>query len=436
MKISGDIMDLSLRLVIGTKSVNAEFVVETSGGVIAQRSVSNVMPVSEIIPIEYQVVDNSFENRQKGIRVYTTNGERIFIIAASYYLDINYGVYLVYPCLVFNTELGYEYHVISTEASAHFHSQVLVVGCEDDTIISITPSKAIELPQDLQLSSSNPVPAAVGVAHNRTINRKQTLLLTSSSDLTGTRITSNKPLAVIAGHECAHIPYPASGCEPFAIQVPPTFTWGTRFLLTRFAGRETGSFFKVLATQNTSMIVTCGNSSIGVTVVANTFQFSAFQYCSLRSSKPVLVVQQAASGISDNSGDPAISLISPTDQYISNISFATLPPISFPNNYISVTVLTEHFNPSSIFLDGEMLECYWIPIYDDDDPDRQAIGYGCSKALASGREVNDRDPTQHEISHRDPNGRLSVLVYGFNSDKGYAYLAGQEILPGYGKIKF
>ena len=70
----------------------------------------------------------------------------------------------------------------------------------------------------------------------------QTLLVLHADDLTGTNVLSNKPLMVISGHECAYailnyndivmcfcvlIP----SCEPQALQVPLTTTWGTRFLI-------------------------------------------------------------------------------------------------------------------------------------------------------------------------------------------------------------
>ena len=48
-------------------------------------------------------------------------------------------------------------------------------------------------------------------------------------------------------------------------------------------------------------------------------------------------------------------MISPIDQYVHEIDFISLPTNKFPSNYISVTVLAQHYDPSSILLDISMV---------------------------------------------------------------------------------
>ncbi len=420
----------SLRLTLGTNSSTADYVVESTNGIIREGTISFGSPVTIEISSDFQVTSSGFDNRAKGIHVYTTNDATIFLIAENFVSPFNHGVFLAYPCLTFET--GYEYYVISADASGNLKSQILLVGCEDETIISVTPTQLISLPENLQEESSGLVSIEAGVSgSDMSINRMQTLLITSTSDLTLTKIVSNKPLTVIAGHECASVPFFSSGCEPLAFQVPPSITWGTNFLLVPFAGRETDSTFKVITTNESSVSITCANADNPFSFrLHGNFEFPTSHYCYLRSSQPLLVVELALSGTIDGKGDPAIAQVSPIDQYVNEISFLSLPSNSFSVNYISVTVPIEHFNPTSILFNGEVLSCQWKAIFNDTET-MQPIGYGCNTTVPSATTSFQ----QHTVSHSDSNGLISVLVYGFNSrsSTGYAYLAGQQILVGDGK---
>ena len=316
--------------------------------------------------------------------------------------------------------------MISTgEPEGYYFSQFLLVGCENDTTITITPSKEVELPENLQ----EPHSAYLGInpgstSHQLKLHQMQTLLLISSEDLTGTKITSNKPLTVISGHECANVPLSASGCEPLAVQVPPVATWGTRFLLAPFAGRSSNQTFKAISSKNsTSFISICGMNYTQITHNAAVFSLNTNEYCYLESTESMLLIQLSPGVTTDYKGDPAIALISPIDQYVHEIEFISLPTSDFLSSFISVTVPAEHYSPNQILLDGAAINCEWQEVY---DIDRNVIGFGCSKALFSEASM----PTQHTVSHLAHGGLLSVLAYGFNSAspaRGYAYLTGQKL---------
>ena len=422
----------TLRLVIGTTAESADYVVETSAKTIQMGMVSSGTPVVVDIPsnLELQITESNFENRGKGIHVYTTGDQSIFVIGENYVNPLNYGTFLAYPCITVATDAGYEYYVVSTDDPTDFlHSQFLLVGCEDDTTITVTPSQSVSLPQDPQMSMSEFVTVAPNTVSNEfTLNQFQTLLVSSVDDLTGTKIVSNKPLTVISGHECANIPSSESGCEPLALHVPPLATWGTKFLLAPFAGRTGVQNFKAVSAEVTSIIYTCGTSSRGAQGVT-TLEINTAEYCYLESSQPLLLVQLSTGGSIDSKGDPAIAMIAPIDQYISEIAFFSLPTSNFPSNYISVTVSVEHYNAESIMLDGAAIGCEWQEIRNNEE---EIVGYGCSKAVTSGAST----PTQHTVTHMDANGLLSVLVYGFSAfpARGYAYLAGQWIAVTDGEI--
>ena len=416
----------SLRLVIGTTAESADYVVETSAGEMIQMGmVSSGTPVVVEIPshLELQITQSNFENREKGIHVYTTGDETIFVIGENFIHPLNYGTFLAYPCITVAGDASYEYYVVSTDDPTDFlHSQFLLVGCEDDTTITVTPSQSVTIPQDPQTSMTTSVTVEANTMSDEfTLNQLQTLLVSSVDDLTGTKIVSNKPLTVISGHECANVPSSESGCEPLALHVPPLATWGTKFLLAPFAGRTGVQNFKAISAEAASIIYTCGTTSRGAQGVT-TLEINTDEYCYVESSQPLLLVQLSTGGSIDSKGDPAVAMISPIDQYVSEIAFFSLPTSNFPSNYISVTVSAEHYDAESIMLDEAAIDCEWQEIRNDEE---EIVGYGCSKEVTSGA----NNPTQHSVTHTGANGLLSVLVYGFSAfpGRGYAFLAGQKI---------
>ena len=52
------------------------------------------------------------------------------------------------------------------------------------------------------------------------------LKIESDNDLTGTRITSSKPLSVFSGSDCVSVPQNIGHCNHLVEQVPLTVTWG------------------------------------------------------------------------------------------------------------------------------------------------------------------------------------------------------------------
>ena len=369
------------------------------------------------------VAGSEYAHREKGIHVRATGVDPIFVLVSTISL-LGFGDYLAYPCQNFEID-NYEYYAVSTTStSSGFRSQVVLVACENDTEVTITPTETINLPRDAQDTSSIQINILAGDNHTVTINQMQTLLIaTSGADLTGTKIVSNKPLTVISGHECGNVPESANFCEQLAVQVPPTSTWGSEFLLAPFAGRTSGQYYKVVASSNdTTVVYKCGTSSTLGTVLTDPgesflFRTELSHFCYLFTNKPVLVVQMAPGGSVDNLGDPVMAIIPPIPQYVSSASFLSLETVTIDTHAISVTVAKEHFRPLDILFDGMPMNCIWNEIVNLDDC---VVGYGCNLNVTAG---------SHAVSHSAEGGLLSVMVYGFDSTplQGYAYSAGINI---------
>ena len=248
----------SLQLVVSAEGNSpVQISVETSSGVGYTGTTTASSPVTVNLPITLITNNATYTNRYKGVHVYTTGQGSISVLANSGTV----GDYLAYPC----QDVGgapYEYFIVSTGTLVSSAvSEFLLVGCEDDTTITITPTQTVSIPTDVQSFSSSLLSLAGGSDHQITLSKMQTLLITKSAiDLTGSRIVSNKPLTVISGHECGNVPSTQTYCGHLAEQIPPTSTWGQEFLLVPFGGRDVGQYYKIVSSQSATTVVRRCNS--------------------------------------------------------------------------------------------------------------------------------------------------------------------------------
>lgn len=297
-------------------------------------------------------------------------------------------------------------------------SEVLLVGISADTTITIIPSQSITVPQDIQNSTSPSMTVTAGIPFSVTLHRLQTFVFKSPLDLSGTSIVSDKQLTVLSGHECGNVAGVCC-CEHLSMQIPPTVTWGKKFLLTPFANRP-AQYYKIISAESkTTIKYKCGDGNTFTTISLQnagdvTLQSSGRgKYCSLVSDKPVLVAQLGPGYSFGNSGDPVISMISPIEHFsTTSVSFISPEISSFTKHFINLATTTEN---AVIKMDGDSLSLSWNKIYDSD---RMVIGYGAQVSITV------KNVASHILSS---NSEFSTLVYGFGSYTGYSYSAGVEL---------
>ncbi len=117
----------------------------------------------------------------------------------------------------------------------------VVVGTADGTQVTITPS------DDMTAGPNTPASVVASVPFSVTLNRLETLMLecVSGADLSGTLVTADQPVAIIAGADKTVTGGPSatgSGCG--LEQRPPTSVWGTRYGATPAVDRPGEGVFK------------------------------------------------------------------------------------------------------------------------------------------------------------------------------------------------
>ena len=415
---------------IDTPSESANYTVETSSELIATGQVNGNAHVITLNN-NLQVGSSGYFDRNKGIRVLATGSSPLIVLVVvsfSTTFPIGLDSFKLYQNFETKNVSGtYEYYALSTDYNGQLlnrRSELLLIGNHNDTIVSITPTQTVSLPEDAQNSAAALVSVAPGSTHNVTLNQFQTLLVFNSNfDITGTRIVSNKPLTVLTGHQCAQFPTTATFCEPVHVQMPPTFLWGKEFLLAPFAGRTSQQQYKVVTAENSTTIVyKCGTSTaigrvLGSPGSGDYLSFPAGSYCSLVATKPIFVVQLGAGFSTDNLGDPVMAIVSPTTRYIKCTTFRVNTAL-FPSSFITITILPEHFGINKhVLLDGNKFNCSWNEIYNSS---ASLAGYGCNVSTTTGK---------HFVNHSDDNGFLSVIAYGWSTSPawGHAFLTGMSL---------
>ena len=398
------------------------YTVQTYTETIATGNVTNTTLAKLTIPSNLVVLDSRYQHRYKGI--YVSASDEISVLLINYRPG-TVGEYLAYP--VQNLTLSqYQYYAVSTGTSVTsltLHSEVLLVGIEDDTTVTVVPTQNVTVPQNSQVTNSPEINVAEGTTFTFTLHELQTILLGSSNDLTGTSIVSNKPLTVISGHECGNVPDNIKYCEHLTEQIPPTVNWGQQFLLTPYSDRPV-QFYKVIAAENeTTYNLTCGRDNTTTYYLQTsgsyyTHSTGTYIYCSISSDKPILVTQLGPGRVLSITGDPVISLVPSVNQYSQEVVFVSPDIINdeFTTHYVNIATTT---NETTILLDGDELSLTWNAIYDYTN---NIIGYGTqfnSTTLST--------DTPHIITSYD---NFSTLVYGFGRRSGYSYSFGIYVTQG------
>ncbi len=247
--------------------------------------------------------------------------------------------YLAYPVDVLGTSyraVGYKWLAVD------LLSQFAVIATEDNTMVTINPSART------QGGKPKGKPFTVTLNRGETYQVIPDFEIRSLSDLTGSTIDSDKPVAVFSGHNCAYVPdrgYKA--CNILVEQMPPVRSWGRQFFVGTLAGRAS-SVMRVLANEDGTEVFE--NNSLVATLSAGEFYENENLTVNtmLASSKPVLVAQYAkgytspdpVTGRADSVGDPMMIIVAPTEQFLSDYRFAT-PVTGNWEHYINLIVPTD-----------------------------------------------------------------------------------------------
>lgn len=387
-----------------------------------------VMEVSDFFPehiFEYYTMNS--KERNKGFHL-TVNDSSSKSVSVKCFLHINTqpsSSYLALPYMELFVD-EYEYYAISLSSvlGSNDWSALLIVGNRNDTELYITPTVNVSLPRDLQDPDSEEILIEAGKTFEATLHSMQTLLIRSTTNITGTRVVSNRPLSIISGHSVGTIL--GDDREPVSQQLLPTALWGNSFLFVPFVPQDIAQYFRVLASINeTGFTYYCSNKQ--GSNVSNISAGEAYMFyvppqvqCYLEAEKPVFITQYPDISGNTNEGDVTMITVASLNQYSNELVISPLRASdgSQLSHYVSISVPIEHFNEEQILYNDMPLDTEkWTPINDSNEI---IVGYSYRFKFPTAESLE----THYILRHSDPNGRLFAMVYGFASARAYGYPGG------------
>ena len=306
----------------------------------------------------------------------------------------------------------YTYLAVSISTFVRSDGSVVVVGTANQTMMNVTVpvSAFIKINNSADWSELDP-----GVLYSYEIQRLQIVYIAAyTTDLTATKITTNKPISLFSGHECAFIPYRIRSCNMLMEQIPPTNLWGTVHYFAPLASRTSYTIKVIAACDSTAVHIYCNETHRDYTINTEAPIIEVFnnqEYCGVYANQSVLVVQFSHSNLTDFQGNPMMTIIPATAHYTDSITSATFQSSredSNPTHYLNIIVLASYYQPEMISLTtaGGVSQSvdsqYWIPIIRDNVTD----AYAAQVKIPHG---------VFEISHANKEALMTVVVYGFET---------------------
>ena len=366
---------------------------------------------STIVKLPSSLITGDYDVQNKGIYL-KTNSTNVVVIGQNDAFDSS-DTFLALPTVkVCCTQ--YIYYGISV-SSGNYDNVVLIVGTENNTMMNLTVTHFVYV-------KINDIFGYLrrGSQYSFIVNRLQTVYIGSSSDLTGTRIITDKPVSVFSGHECGYVLSLSSDyCDHLIEQIPPTTYWGKTYYIAPLQGRNAYTIRVLAAYNSTEVFMDCNDVRNSYSINAgNSFTVTRQYYCAIHSNKEILVAQYSPGySYDERTGDPMMMLVPATDHYSNEINLSTIS--SGYSNYINIIVLKEYYQPSMM---------YWIT-------------GGVKRSLQSQswntitfNEVTEAYYTQLSVSngpvtiiHTTANALMSAVVYGFESRIAYGHSGGFSV---------
>ena len=369
------------------------------------------------IPDSFEVLNYTYEYRNLGLIVESSSSEPIFVLGIIEVYGETSATFQVHPYIEQPTK-EYVYYGISfeTDTWTGYVKQLLLVGCKDNTNITIKPSVDITVSANIQQPTSEIIRVHAGESYTFILDELQTLVLYSTSDTTGTKIISNKPLSVISGQFGFR--------SAITTQLPPTITWGKTFILPslgKYINDMNEQHFKVIASEDTTRVdIQCNTDRLISVQFINEGEFFQFctnhdEYCSVVTNKPCYLAGFYSIEVYIYDV-PLIVTVPPLEQYAKDD--VIIAPHTRETFY---TVIISHdYNKDSFLIDTDKSSINWTTV---NYSNGSIVGHGYSGYL---------DNTA-DISTFSASGKFLVIVFGLNAwfreSTGFGYTPNMEFNP-------
>ncbi|XP_067684301.1 uncharacterized protein [Haliotis asinina] len=281
--------------------------------------------------------------------VHILSDNDVNVLAADYGLK-SMDTYLALPVSGF----GFSFYVV-TYQSVNDKSHFSVISSTANTVVTV------EFPPGLSTLDYNGIvikkPSTIIV----TLEKHEVMQFLNDKDLTGVYVSSNEPIAVIAGAKKSKLDTDGTS-DHLVQQMTPVTTWGKHFVSVISPGKtsEMGELYRVLAsTANTTVRV--NGTVYNLAKEGDWFEaiLQATDPVEVESNKAILLAKFVRQS---KSFDPCMTIVVPNTQWQHRYSFR------FPDTYKGVSaahvviVIDSHFK-SSLMLNSAPLDIQnWVDV--------------------------------------------------------------------------
>lgn len=333
---------------------------------------------------------------------------------------------LLLPTSVWDTN----YVAVNVSPKSAGNPSMNIVAKEDGTQVTLIPNAA--------LVGGNGIPGgAAGTPVTISLNKGQHAQITQDAELTGSSITSTKPIGFMAGQTCMNMPVGTSYCDHGEQMIPPVKALGSRYVGVMYRPRvaaETSTHWRLVGAVDGTQLTYSTN--VGGPTTLNKGQQVIFQ-----TGTPFTVQSQdndhpfmlftymtSSTAVSSGYGDPDFVTSVPPEQYLRQYVFFTDP--TYPEtNLVIVRARGTDNQFKDVNLDCGGAITNWTPIGNGD------YEYA-RKDLTTGnfQNVGQCSTGRHEIKSDAPFG-LWVWGWGtpqtssFTQNVSYGYPGGMNVAP-------
>ncbi len=291
-------------------------------------------------------LDRIDTNENKAVFIHCSDSVSVVLLSED---DMTSDACIAFPIDILDTSYvvsSYENSLTNDSVVApNMSSTFAVIGTEDNTMVNVLPTAPLKYFNNKPFDSIN-------VTLNKGETRFFKVSLDSLYDLTGTRVNSNKPIAVISSHERISVPRKKGNRNTLLEQSFPVSIIGDSYVYTpchtNFSKDTT--FARIIPVFD-STIVDLGDTVI----ILNKFQLYEKLYdtaFAVRASKPVICAQYGDAGVNaqKDTGDSFLMILPSVNQFMNSYSFEMPQFRNFKINWINVEIEKPHIG--SIYIDG------------------------------------------------------------------------------------
>jgi len=294
-----------------------------------------------------------------------------------------------------------------------------VVASEDDTEVEVTPSVATL--QGMGIPPGDPgVPFSIVLDEGDVASIATAVL---GDAMTGTKLVSDKPIAVFSGHECANVPDATCCCDHLEEQIAGVRLWGKTFVASRMPVRNVAdpepTLWQIYASEDQTLVEVHADANVtGVPAAPLLLDRGEVAELSVTgpigeegdfhvsADKPIgvfsyMVGSETMPEPLDEIGDPAMVQHSSVEQFLPR--YVVLVPGTWEND---VAVLTKRIGAVITIDDVPVPDSEFMPVADSN--------YEVARVPVS-------DGVHLLNGYNDP---FSVIVVGYDQWDSYAYLGG------------